>query len=82
MVTNKLSSGRLLGGADAPSDFEAFDARAFTEGDFVDVCVGFDIVSRRGPRRGETQYNVRMTLQHVLLLKSASDIEADRTEVS
>ncbi|KAJ6623308.1 hypothetical protein B0H10DRAFT_2213700 [Mycena sp. CBHHK59/15] len=46
-------------------------------GDFVDVCIRFDIVAKREGKRGEMTYHVRYTIQHILLLKSAADLEAE-----
>ncbi|KAJ7126128.1 hypothetical protein C8R44DRAFT_734033 [Mycena epipterygia] len=42
---------------------------SISEGDFVDVCVGFDIVTRY--MRGVPSHQVHLTLQHILLLKAA-----------
>ncbi|KAJ7207797.1 hypothetical protein C8J57DRAFT_1257999 [Mycena rebaudengoi] len=80
MVTRKLSSGRLVYDEEGLTSFEPYDARAISEGDFVDICIGFDIVAKLGTHRGEMQYHVRRTLQHVLLLRTAAEIEASRTE--
>jgi hypothetical protein len=41
------------------------------EGDFVDVCVGFDIVTCRN-RQGKTIHQVHLTIELVLLLASAT----------
>ncbi|KAJ7286219.1 hypothetical protein C8J57DRAFT_1496888 [Mycena rebaudengoi] len=81
MVTKKLSSGKLVQEDEGGSYFVPHDPRAIGEGDFVDVCVGFDIVARRAPRRGEVEFHVKQTLQHVILLRSAADMEPDRAIV-
>ncbi|KAJ7082093.1 hypothetical protein B0H15DRAFT_952769 [Mycena belliarum] len=77
-VLSKCSIGMYL-----PDDYEQSDSAivpcdgmALSEGDFVDVCVGFDIVNRRG-RKGETNIQVHLKLEHVLLLAAAQDISKD-----
>jgi hypothetical protein len=50
------------------------DALVFNEGDFVDVCVGFDIVSKKG-RDGRLNVRVHLNIEHVLLLVSGPDVE-------
>ncbi|KAJ6601479.1 hypothetical protein B0H10DRAFT_1958491 [Mycena sp. CBHHK59/15] len=78
-VTKKMSTGRLVEDSEGDS-LEPYNARAFVEGDFVDVCIGFDIVSKRQARRGDLHHSVRYTIQHVLLLKSAAAIKVDVPE--
>ncbi|KAJ7209370.1 hypothetical protein C8J57DRAFT_1540385 [Mycena rebaudengoi] len=73
MVTKKLSSGRLVCSVDNDY-FEPYDSRAIAEGDFVDVCIGFDIVAKRNFKRGEPTYQLRFTIQHIILLKKAEDV--------
>ncbi|KAJ7088876.1 hypothetical protein B0H15DRAFT_800820 [Mycena belliarum] len=71
-VLNKPSIGMYI-----PDDYDVSDGAivpcdgmGLTEGDFVDVCVGFDIVHRRG-RMGEESVQVHLKIEHVLLLASA-----------
>lgn len=69
-VTKKLSCGRLTSYADGGPVFEPYNCRAFMPGDFVDVCVGFDIVSLNTHRRNEPRFKIRPNLQHILHLIS------------
>ncbi|KAJ7868316.1 hypothetical protein B0H13DRAFT_1897155 [Mycena leptocephala] len=49
------------------------DAMSLNEADFVNVCVGFDIVMPCD-RQGKTIHQVHLTMEHVLLLASAAVI--------
>ncbi|KAJ7500714.1 hypothetical protein B0H11DRAFT_1908588 [Mycena galericulata] len=49
-------------------------------GDFVDVCVGFDIVSRRERADRPVTHQVHLSIEHVLLLASAQDAEPPAVE--
>ncbi|KAJ6601245.1 hypothetical protein DFH09DRAFT_1127252 [Mycena vulgaris] len=71
-VMKKLSSGRLLKDIEGNDYFEAYNARAFTPGDFVDLCIGFEIVSLRPSRRSsDARFKFRPVIQHIVLLRSA-----------
>ncbi|KAJ7118466.1 hypothetical protein C8R43DRAFT_1137398 [Mycena crocata] len=72
-VTRKLPSGRLTKDQDDGDCFEAYNARAFQAGDFVDVCIGFDIVSMRQHRRSDPRFKIRPTIQHIILLRKVSE---------
>jgi hypothetical protein len=72
-VLKKLSVGVYV--EDEDGNFKApCDALVFAEGDFVDVCVGFDIVSKKG-RDGAMVVQVHLNIEHVLLLVAGPDIE-------
>ncbi|KAJ7070429.1 hypothetical protein B0H15DRAFT_957685 [Mycena belliarum] len=74
-VMNKASIGMYI-----PDDVEACDGAivpcdgmSLSEGDFVDVCVGFDIVHRRN-RNGQEAVQVHLKMEHVLLLAHAESV--------
>ncbi|KAK7027679.1 hypothetical protein R3P38DRAFT_2776739 [Favolaschia claudopus] len=77
-VLSKLSVGQLVEDEVDPSvQFRApCEPRTVTQGDFVDVCIGFDIVEKRGKNR-ETSVQVHLRMEHVLLLAAAADIVQD-----
>ncbi|KAJ7086500.1 hypothetical protein C8R44DRAFT_893565 [Mycena epipterygia] len=56
-----------LGGSKVPCE-----PLLITEGDFVDVCIGFDIVTRR--QKGSLVHQVHLTIEHILLLVAAAEI--------
>ncbi|KAF8217217.1 hypothetical protein K438DRAFT_1748313 [Mycena galopus ATCC 62051] len=59
--------------AEEPGDLVALDAHHIGEGDFVDVCVGFDIVHRPGKGRNSVpEVRVHLTIEHILLLCAAT----------
>lgn len=62
-----------------PTDGEAIpcDPLIICQGDFVDVCVGFDIVTKYG-HNGELNVQVHLNIQHVLLLESGVNIRRVR----
>ncbi|KAJ6472279.1 hypothetical protein DFH09DRAFT_1219694 [Mycena vulgaris] len=65
-VMKKLSSGRLLKDSEGSDYFEAYNARAFTPGDFVDLCISFEIVSLRPSRRSsDARFTLRPVIQHI-----------------
>ncbi|KAJ7887530.1 hypothetical protein B0H14DRAFT_2562712 [Mycena olivaceomarginata] len=70
-VLDKINVGMFVPDDVDPGDgdFVAMDAFHLRPGDFVDVCLGFDIVSR-GPRGGRT-VQVHLTIDHILLLSAA-----------
>ncbi|KAJ6554924.1 hypothetical protein DFH09DRAFT_1165915 [Mycena vulgaris] len=71
-VMKKRSSGRLLKDVEGSDYFEAYNARAFTPGDFVDLCIGFEIVSLRPSRRSsDVRFKLRPVIQHIVLLRNA-----------
>jgi hypothetical protein len=75
-VLKKLSVGMYV--EDEDGNFKApCDALVFAEGDFVDVCVGFDIVSKKG-RDGSMVIQVHLNIEHVLLLVAGPDVELVR----
>ncbi|KAJ7279721.1 hypothetical protein C8J57DRAFT_1502363 [Mycena rebaudengoi] len=51
----------------------------FGSGDFVDVCIGFDIVSLSDGKRGQT-HQVHLKLEHIMLLASAEDLPTPNVE--
>ncbi|KAJ6497080.1 hypothetical protein C8R47DRAFT_1069136 [Mycena vitilis] len=53
------------------------DARSLVEGDFVDVCIGFDIVTARNREHQVTHY-VHLNIEHIMLLKSSMDTQMRR----
>ncbi|KAJ7699717.1 hypothetical protein B0H16DRAFT_1749308 [Mycena metata] len=71
-VLAKAKIGEYVPHADDPTrgSKHPCDAMSIREGDFVDVCIGFDIVSRRD-RAGENHLQVHLSIEHVLLLVSA-----------
>ncbi|KAJ6518267.1 hypothetical protein C8R47DRAFT_1205334 [Mycena vitilis] len=77
-VLKKLSIGMYMddedGGYTVPCD-----AVGVREGDFVDVCIGFDIVNKRNARGG-LDATVHLQIQHVLLLVSGVDSEEDTVD--
>ncbi|KAJ7431458.1 hypothetical protein B0H11DRAFT_2261897 [Mycena galericulata] len=81
-VTSKPNVGMFL-----PDDFDPMDSATvpcdpvtLREGDFVDVCVGFDIVSRRERADRPVTHQVHLSIEHVLLLASAQDAETPAVE--
>ncbi|KAJ7142804.1 hypothetical protein C8R44DRAFT_866095 [Mycena epipterygia] len=58
--------GEVGGGSRVPCE-----PLLLAEGDFVDVCVGFDIVTRYN--RSGAQHQVHLTIEHVLLLTPAAE---------
>ncbi|KAJ7868201.1 hypothetical protein B0H14DRAFT_3441348 [Mycena olivaceomarginata] len=70
-VLDKVNVGMFVPDDVDPSDgdFVSMDPFHLRPGDFVDVCVGFDIVSR-GPRGAKT-VQVHLTIDHILLLAAA-----------
>ncbi|KAJ7838239.1 hypothetical protein B0H14DRAFT_2588785 [Mycena olivaceomarginata] len=70
-VLDKINVGMFVPDDVDPGDgdFVAMDAFHLRPGDFVDVCLGFNIVSR-GPRGGRT-VQVHLTIDHILLLSAA-----------
>ncbi|KAJ7741067.1 hypothetical protein B0H16DRAFT_1728709 [Mycena metata] len=77
-ILEKLNIGTYM-----PDDVDTLDscvapcsAMVVGEGDFVDVCVGFDIVSRRD-RRGGTSIKVHLNIEHVLVLVSGDDTASE-----
>ncbi|KAJ7936957.1 hypothetical protein B0H13DRAFT_248076 [Mycena leptocephala] len=72
-VLSKVSIGMYVPDDVDPADgYKApCDAMSLNEANFVDVCVGFDIVMRCD-RQGKTIHQVHLTMEHVLLLASAT----------
>ncbi|KAJ7656084.1 hypothetical protein DFH06DRAFT_1132571 [Mycena polygramma] len=74
-VLKKLDIGMYMddeeGGYTVPCE-----AVGIREGDFVDVCVGFDIVNKRNTNGGLVA-TVHLYIQHVLLLVSGADVDND-----
>ncbi|KAF8209807.1 hypothetical protein K438DRAFT_1753440 [Mycena galopus ATCC 62051] len=60
------------------SDFVALDVSRIQVGDFVDVCIGFDIVACKTSRGGRT-YKVHLSLQHMLLLAAREEATEEDT---
>ncbi|KAJ7088626.1 hypothetical protein C8R44DRAFT_892691 [Mycena epipterygia] len=48
------------------------DPLLITEGDFVNVCIGFDIVTRQ--TKGTVFHQVHLTNEHILLLVAAAEV--------
>jgi hypothetical protein len=70
-VLDKINIGMFVPDNIDPTDgdFVSMDPFHLRPGNFVDVCVGFDIVSR-GPRGAKT-VQVHLTIDHILLLAAA-----------
>ncbi|KAJ7303589.1 hypothetical protein DFH08DRAFT_969900 [Mycena albidolilacea] len=70
-VLDKVNVGMFVPDDVDPTDgaFVSMDPFHLRSGDFVDVCLGFDIVSR-GSRGGRT-VQVHLTIDHILLLSAA-----------
>ncbi|KAJ7720616.1 hypothetical protein B0H16DRAFT_1738727 [Mycena metata] len=73
-VLNKLKIGSYIPNDDDPGSGHSVpsDALNIHDGDFVDVCVGFDIVSKPAHNGGHN-VKVHLNMEHVLLLVSALD---------
>jgi hypothetical protein len=70
----KVSVGMYVEEVEESEHFKVpCDAMIFTEGDFVDVCIGFDIVSKRG-RDGWMNVQVHLNIEHILLLVAGPDV--------
>ncbi|KAJ7774872.1 hypothetical protein B0H16DRAFT_1713320 [Mycena metata] len=80
-VLRKLKTGMYMASdMDPDGSYNApCDAMVITEGDFVDVCVSFDIVTRRGPRN-ELGIQVHLNIEHILLLVSGADTQTVEEE--
>ncbi|KAJ7914192.1 hypothetical protein B0H13DRAFT_2325518 [Mycena leptocephala] len=76
-VTQKANVGMYVPDEVDPTDgeFVAIDPLTLGEGDFVDVCVGFDIVTRPARGRQASSVQVHLTLEHVLLLVASEKTE-------
>jgi hypothetical protein len=74
-VLKKLSIGMYIPDEVDPADGVAIpcDPLVISQGDFVDVCVGFDIVSKYA-YNGELNVQVHLNIQHVLLLASGNNL--------
>ncbi|KAJ7442825.1 hypothetical protein B0H11DRAFT_2251286 [Mycena galericulata] len=70
-VLSKANVGMYIADDVDPLDSVSVPCEPLTigEGDFVDVCVGFDIVTRF--MRGIPHHQIHLTMEHVLLLKGA-----------
>jgi hypothetical protein len=83
-VLQKVKVGMYMVDDVDPSDGFTVPCEALViiEGDFVDVCVGFDIVNRRNNKTGEPEVRVHLNIEHVLLLVSAGDDDLVRNSRS
>lgn len=72
-VTNKMQCGQVITDGMGESRMEYCNPAQLQVGDFVDVCVSFDIVTRKRPGQARS-IQVHLTIQHVILLKSADDV--------
>ncbi|KAJ7270468.1 hypothetical protein C8J57DRAFT_1508498 [Mycena rebaudengoi] len=79
-VLERLSVGMYVEDESEESDgFKvACNPMTLGHGDFVDVCIGFDIVTRNSSEG--TTHQVHLKLEHVLLLIAAEDIPKEATE--
>ncbi|KAK6977893.1 hypothetical protein R3P38DRAFT_2809848 [Favolaschia claudopus] len=85
-VTEKPRVGAYIVDETNPSigTFVAVDPMSVGPGDFVDVCVGFDIAYRPGRGGRKSQVQVHLNIEHVVLLVAAAratDMAVDATEV-
>ncbi|KAJ7273854.1 hypothetical protein C8J57DRAFT_1505975 [Mycena rebaudengoi] len=82
-VLDRLSAGMYVPDeADATEGFKVpCNPMTFGSGDFVDVCIGFDIVSR-GDGKNRTTHQVHLKLEHILLLAAANDLPQPAEEPS
>ncbi|KAJ7084461.1 hypothetical protein B0H15DRAFT_802523 [Mycena belliarum] len=73
-ILSKPSVGMYVADDVDPSEsvIAPCDGMALTAGDFVDVCVGFDIMHKR-TRTGEVSVQVHLKLEHVMLLAPAEE---------
>lgn len=76
-VTKKLQCGQLISDAMGETKIDYCNPAQLQVGDFVDVCVGFDIVTRKRPGHDRT-IQLHLTIQHILLLKAADMIQEVR----
>ncbi|KAF8193079.1 hypothetical protein K438DRAFT_1969563 [Mycena galopus ATCC 62051] len=76
-VLKKLSVGMYVPDEQnlSESEFVPLDASEIRAGDFVDVCVGFDIVCRT--IKGKRTVKVHLTIEHVLLLLAGQPVAAE-----
>ncbi|KAJ7132565.1 hypothetical protein C8R44DRAFT_871500 [Mycena epipterygia] len=77
-VLKKLSIGMYMRDEVDPMDGVAIpcDPLVICQGDFVDVCLGFDIVSKYA-YNGELNVQVHLNIQHVLLLASGNNLRTE-----
>ncbi|KAJ7021405.1 hypothetical protein C8F04DRAFT_1273762 [Mycena alexandri] len=74
-VLKKVKTGMYMPGAMDPDDSINVPCAPMmiSEGDFVDVCVSFDIVARRA-KHNELTVKVHLNIEHILLLVEGADI--------
>ncbi|KAJ7158207.1 hypothetical protein C8R43DRAFT_1124829 [Mycena crocata] len=70
-VLSKVRTGQYIFDEAEPKDGEKVpcDPLVVSEGDFVDVCLGFDIVTHR--RDNQLEVKVHLNIEHVLILVPA-----------
>lgn len=68
-VTSKMQCGQVITDQMGDTKIEYCNPAQIQVGDFVDVCVSFDIVTRKKPGHGRS-VQVHLTIQHVIILKS------------
>ncbi|KAJ7266042.1 hypothetical protein C8J57DRAFT_1469916 [Mycena rebaudengoi] len=77
-VVNKARVGKYVTDSDGTAGVAKvpWDPVLISAGDFVDVCVGFEIASLKNkPGVWSRRHKVHLSIQHILLLQAAADTE-------